>query len=62
MTIKSSPFTSLKLNGDDSKQFAYQVREGKLNPHAKSALARGKKALDKMHARHGRFGEGNTCK
>ncbi len=50
MAIKSSPFGRLELTGEDAKQFAKQVRQVKVNPHAKQALARGRKALAKMRA------------
>jgi len=62
MTIKSSVFGNFKLSDKDAKQFACQVREGNLNPHTLRALRRGKIALDKMHERHGTFGEGTTNK
>ncbi|GIC77655.1 hypothetical protein [Moritella sp. F3] len=62
MNIKSSVFGGFKLSGKDAKQFTCQVREGNLNSHALRALRRGKIALDKMHERHGTFGEGNTNK
>ena len=62
MTIKSRVITSFKLSSKDAKRFACQIREGNLNPHAIRALRRGKTALDKMHERHGTFGEGNTNK
>ncbi|CAM3075256.1 MULTISPECIES: hypothetical protein [Vibrio] len=50
MAIKSSTFGRLELSGEDAKQFAKQVREAKVNPHAKKALARGREALAKMRA------------
>jgi len=48
MPIKSSPFSGVKLSGDDAERFIRHMQEDKPNPAALASLERGREVLAKM--------------
>lgn len=52
MPVESSPFSSVRLSGDDAKKFRHWVRYGRPGKATKEAFARADK-LRKISEKHG---------